>query len=155
MYICKGKVCLLRHITNYVSCINILFMKKKYLLFAGLYLLCHSVFCQTTLNEFGMMSVTAQTEDWWPALRVKVPTLNSCAFNLWSPYYNDGDDVAFFNAQGYLWCRLGGWFGSDSTLKRNITPITDAMDKIRLLRGVRFQYKPICAAEQQGVIQHE
>lgn len=46
-------------------------------------------------------------------------------------------------------------FGSDSTLKRNITPITDAMDKIRLLRGVRFQYKPICAAEQQGVIQHE
>lgn len=88
---------LLRHITNYVSCINILFMKKKYLLFAGLYLLCHSVFCQTTLNEFGMMTVTAQTEDWWPALRVKVPTLNSCAFNLWSPYYNNnGDDVAFF-----------------------------------------------------------
>lgn len=29
MYICKGKVCLLRHITNYVSCINILFMKKN------------------------------------------------------------------------------------------------------------------------------
>ena len=37
MYICKGKVCLLRHITNYVSYINILFMKKIFTIYLQVY----------------------------------------------------------------------------------------------------------------------
>lgn len=109
-----------------------------------------NIYSQTTIDRFGKMTIAAQTSDWDPTLRVKVSTENSCAFNLWSPFYNEGDDVSFFNAQGYLWCRLGGWFGSDSTLKRNITPIDSATYKLMHLKGRRFQFKPLTRSEERG-----
>lgn len=73
---------------------------------------------QVDINSSGMMTIAAQTQDWDAGLRVKVATSNSCAYNLWSPATNA--DVSFFNGLGYMWCRLGGWFGSDSTMKRNV-----------------------------------
>ncbi len=34
----------------------------------------------------------------------------------------------------------GGWQGSDRRWKKNILPITDALDKVRLLKGITFEW---------------
>lgn len=120
-------------------------MKKVVVLISMLYVA--NVFAQVDINEFSMMDIHAQTQDWWPALRVNVPTTNSCAFNLRNEEY--GADVSFFNASGYLWCLRGGYFGSDSSLKRNIATIDSSLNKVVNLRGVRYQYKPFSAEEER------
>lgn len=102
---------------------------------------------QVDIDSDGKMTITALTQDWDAGLRVKVNTYNSCAYNMWSPV--TGADVSFFHATGYLWCRLGGYFGSDSTIKQNITPIESALDIVKGLNGVKFQYKPMSIKEQE------
>ncbi len=70
---------------------------------------CSSLHAQFDINSSGMVSITANTNDWASGLRVYVPTYNSCAYNL---YYR-GRDRFFVHASGYLWCEKGGFFGSD------------------------------------------
>ncbi|MDR2009370.1 MAG: tail fiber domain-containing protein [Bacteroidales bacterium] len=94
---------------------------------------------QLKIKNNGEVTIHAQTQDWWPALRVYVPTKSSCSYNLWNYYYNK--DVFFVCGEGYLWTMKGGYFGSDITLKQNITPIEGVLGKVMSLNGVRFQYK--------------
>lgn len=105
------------------------------------------VYGQVDIDSDGKMTIAALTQDWDAGLRVKVTTYNSCAYNMWSSAA--GRDVSFFHASGYLWCLRGGYFGSDLNLKQNITPIESALNIVKELNGVRFQYKPLSIEEQE------
>jgi hypothetical protein len=84
-----------------------------------------------------MVSLVANTQDWWTAFRTTVPTYNSCAYNL----CYGGRDRFFVHASGYLWCERGGYFGSDSTLKENITKVESPLTKLKKLNGYEYNYK--------------
>ena len=104
------------------------------------------VYGQVDIDSYGKMTIAAQTQDWESALRAKVATGDSYAFTMWTPGLGD---VSFFHASGYLYCRLGGYFGSDSTMKQNIIPIESALNIIKGLNGVRYQFRPASEREQQ------
>lgn len=112
---------------------------KKHLLLGLLCFYCVCSLAQVRINEYGMMQITAQTPDYGSALRCVVPTSSSYAYNLW--YANA--DRFFVNATGYLWCYQGNFFGSDSSMKENITDIDNPLNKILELKGVRYKYKAI------------
>lgn len=105
-------------------------------------------FAQVDIDEFSKMEINAQTQDWWSALKVKVSTTNSGAFNLWNNIW--GRDVSFFIANGWLYVEQGYYTGSDTTLKRNIQPIDAALEKVMQLNGVRYQYKPNTIEEEEA-----
>jgi hypothetical protein len=115
------------------------FMIKKVFILIALFAITASVSAQLKVDSYGLVTINAQTQDWWPAIRTYVPTKSSCAYNLWSRYLNK--DVFFVCAEGYLWTLKGGYFGSDIALKRNITPIEGSLKKVLSLQGVKFQYK--------------
>ena len=119
---------------------------KKIIVLACISVLSLSAYAQMDIDEYSKVEITAQTQDWWSALKTHVPTDRSCSYNLWNMHL--GRDVSFFIADGSLWTERGGWFGSDISLKRNIQPIESAMDKIMQLHGVRFQYKPLSEKEE-------
>ncbi len=94
----------------------------------------------TRLHVYGGdVLVDSYCGEWGRALATQVHYENSCAYQLWNTYYNQ--DVFFVHGTGYLWARRGGYFGSDSTMKKNIAPISSALNTITKLNGVRFQYK--------------
>lgn len=105
-------------------------------------------FAQVDIDEYSKMEINAQTQNWWSALKVKVPTTNSCAFNLWNNILQE--DVSFFVASGLLYVRQGYYTASDTTLKRNIQPIESALGKVMQLNGVRYQYKPHSIEEEEA-----
>lgn len=113
-------------------------MKKIFILLA-LFAVTASVNAQVKVHPSNLVTINAQTQDWWPALRITVPTQNSCAYNLWNTYHNK--DVFYVCGDGYLWALKGGYFGSDIALKKNITPIERVLKKVIGLQGVRYQYK--------------
>lgn len=113
-------------------------MKTKYFITTVLALIfALSVKAQFSINDRGMVSLVSNTTDWTQALRIYVPTYNSCAYNLWY----GGHDRFFVHASGYLWCERGGYFGSDSTLKENITKIESPLTKIKKLNGYEYNFK--------------
>ena len=108
---------------------------------------------QFNINDRGMVSLVSNTQDWMPAFRTTVPTYNSCAYNLW--YL--GRDRFFVHASGYLWCERGGYFGSDSTLKENITKIESPLTKLKQLNGYEYNYKSVFkkGTKSEGIIENE
>lgn len=96
-------------------------------------------FGQMVIDDHCRVNLISQTTDWTSAFRCCVPTYNSCAYNVW--YGNE--DKFFVHASGYLWAKRGGFFGSDISLKENITPIDDAIGKILKLNGVQYDFKAI------------
>jgi hypothetical protein len=118
-------------------------MKKIFFILISIAIYLNS-FSQFKVNSYGMVDITTQTQDWWPGLKVTVATYNSTAYNLW---YN-GSGRFFAHASGYIWCEKGGYFGSDISLKENIRPIENALQKVLNLNGVRFQYKESAYEEE-------
>ncbi len=55
---------------------------KKIIIILILCCIYTNVNAQLDLNSRGMLTITANTNDWHSALKVIVPTYNSCAFNL-------------------------------------------------------------------------
>ncbi len=112
-------------------------MKSKIFFALAITLLLGStVNAQLDINSYGMVNITANTSDWWSGLKVSVPTYNSCAYNL----NYGGRDRFFVHASGYLWCERGGYFGSDSALKENITKIESPLSKLKKLNGYEYNY---------------
>ena len=120
---------------------NELYMKKLLFLLLAIVACLGMTQAQVRVIPCNMLRINAQTQDWWPALQITVPTKNSCAYNLWNTYYDQ--DVFFVCGDGYLWAMKGGYFGSDSSLKKNIMPIKNALSLIKDLQGVRYQYKEV------------
>lgn len=127
-------------------------MKTKYLIITMIaFFFASNVKAQFNINDRGMVSLVSNTQDWWSAFRTTVPTYNSCAYNLWY----GGHDRFFVHASGYLWCERGGYFGSDSTLKENITKIESPLSKLIKLNGYEYNYKSDSKKEASGYIEGE
>lgn len=73
------------------------------------------------------------------AIRTTVSNQNACAYHLWNNYYNQ--DVFYVHGTGYLWCKLGGYFGSDINMKEGIKEIDTPLQLVTQLHGVKFKYK--------------
>ena len=96
-------------------------------------------FSQFKINNFNLVQLSSQTQDWQPAFRTYVPTAQSCSYNFWSTTQNR--DVFFVCAQGWLWTLQGGFFGSDLSFKQDISSIDNALDKVLRLNGVKYRFK--------------
>jgi hypothetical protein len=91
------------------------------------------------LHVYGHALIDAYNcTNWDKALCTKVYTKSTCAYNLFSTYYNQ--DVFYVCGEGYLWTMKGGYFASDIALKKNIVPIKGALDLVKKLNGVKYQY---------------
>ncbi len=73
------------------------------------------------------------------AIWTRVTHPQGCSYNLWS--FPKNKDVFYVCAEGWLWTEQGGYFGSDISLKKNITSLNNVLPKVQSLRGVRYQYK--------------
>ncbi len=94
----------------------------------------------SALEVKGEMRIHAQqTPDFRSALRITVANMNACAYHLYSEYY--GKDVFYVNGTGFLWCRRGGYFGSDLNMKEDIRDLKSPLEKVLKLKGVMYKYK--------------
>jgi hypothetical protein len=112
---------------------------RKILILVALIAITASANAQLKVRNDGVVTINAQTQNWWPALRITVPTQLSCAYNLWNTYYNQ--DVFYVRGDGVVWTQRGVLTASDISLKINITPIEGALGKVKNLQGVRYQFK--------------
>ena len=83
--------------------------------------------------------ISTSTPDWGSALSTTVSNKDACVYNLHSNYYNQ--DVFFVCGEGYLWCKLGGYFGSDINMKEDIKDIDSPLKRVTQLHGVTYKYK--------------
>lgn len=113
-------------------------MRKIFTLITIIFLF-FEVRAQLHVQANGEVRINAQTQDYFPALRVTVPTQYSCSYNLWNTYYNQ--DVFYVRGDGVIWSRLGYVNFSDKKYKTNISLIEQPLQKICKLRGVRYQFK--------------
>jgi hypothetical protein len=79
------------------------------------------------------------TVNYGSALRTRVANKDACAYHLWNDYY--GQDVFYVSGNGFMWCRLGGYFGSDLNMKQDIRNIQSPLGKVMKLHGVSYRYK--------------
>lgn len=88
----------------------------------------------------GEVIINAQsTPAYGSAIRTKVTNKDACAYHLYSNYYSQ--DVFYVSGKGFIWCKMGGYFGSDINMKEDIKDIVSPLDKIKKLRGVTYKYK--------------
>jgi hypothetical protein len=90
-----------------------------------------------TLTVLGTVGVDSYALPWGYSLYTKLHNDLACGYHL---QYNN-QDVFFVSAQGWLWAQTGGYFGSDSTLKKDILPILSPKEKLNSLNAVSFRYK--------------
>lgn len=114
------------------------FKMKKLFILVTLLITTAVAKAQLKVSANGMVTIHAQTQNWWPAIRTHVPTQLSCSYNLWNAHYNK--DVFYVRGDGYTWAWKGHTYGSDISLKKNIMPIEEALKKVISLKGVRYQY---------------
>jgi hypothetical protein len=91
-----------------------------------------------TVNGSVRINATA-TIPFGSAISAIVTDQNACAYHLYSNYY--AQDVFYVHGSGYLWCKLGGYFGSDIKLKKDIKNIDSPLSKLTQLHGVQYKYK--------------
>ncbi|MCL2511180.1 MAG: tail fiber domain-containing protein [Bacteroidales bacterium] len=111
---------------------------KRFFILVAIFAITTGAMAQLKVRNDGVVTINAQTQDWWPALRITVPTQLSCAYNLWNTYYNQ--DVFYVRGDGYSVAWKGHLIRSDVMFKKNITPIEGSLRKITRLQGVRYQY---------------
>lgn len=88
----------------------------------------------------GTVKIKAQeTSNWGSALQTTISNPDACAYHLYNEYY--GKTVFFVHGSGYLWCKLGGYFGSDIRMKEDIRELQSPLSKILKLKGVTYKYK--------------
>lgn len=131
---------------------------KKVLFLIVFNLVCIAVYAQIYVNSSGQVSIATTTPGSFKSLTIagdafvdshvgafgqafstKVYDKQACSYGLYSNYY--GEDVFYVCGEGYLWCKLGGYFGSDLSMKEDIEEISSPLATILKLHGVRYRYK--------------
>ena len=84
----------------------------------------------------GSVSVNSYNGNWGRAFYTQVHYPRTCAYHL---RYNN-EDVFYVCAEGWLWCKKGGYFGSDFKLKKNIHKIHSPLETLGKLNGVQYDY---------------
>jgi hypothetical protein len=82
------------------------------------------------------VTINSNVAAWGSGIKVKVPNSQSCAYHL----EYGGEDKFYVCALGWLWAKNGGYFGSDSALKLNVTKIKTPLAQIQQLNGIEFDY---------------
>lgn len=111
-------------------------MRQKIILFAVAVCYTMSANAQMRVYKDGSLSVNSQGSNWSKALWTTVHYPYTCAYNL---TYNN-EDVFYVCAEGWLWCKKGGYFGSDYKLKKNIHKIHSPLETVKKLNGVQYDY---------------
>ncbi|MDR2836811.1 MAG: tail fiber domain-containing protein [Bacteroidales bacterium] len=75
----------------------------------------------------------------------KVNNTQACAYHL----RLSGIDKFYVCAAGYAWAIGGHFLGSDSIFKQNIKTIENPLNKIKLLRGVEYNFKDEALAKER------
>lgn len=99
------------------------------------------------LSIIGNLYIDSWTGSYGKAVYTSVHNPNACAYNL----SYGGTDKFYVCAQGWLWTSQGGYIGSDSTLKENITPISESLQKITKLQAVQYNYKPTLFTDNDSI----
>lgn len=99
----------------------------------------NDAFSQLKVENDGSLYINSYRGNYGRANWTKVHYQYSCAYHLWNTYYNH--DVFYVRGDGYVWTRHGFLTASDSTLKTNIEDIQSSLDKVKNLRGVKYNRK--------------
>lgn len=94
---------------------------------------------QVKVESDGSLFVNSSRGNWGKANWTKIHYQNTCAYHLFNTYYDM--DVFYVNGDGRVWARQGYYTSSDEEFKTNIEDITDALDKVKKLRGVTYNRK--------------
>lgn len=114
---------------------------------------------EADLSVNGIVKINGtSTPEWGSAIRTIVSDPDACAYHLYNT--STTEDVFFVHASGYLWCKLGGFFGSDINMKQDIRDIDSPLTKVTQLHGVKYKYKDtdgidIENKERMGLIAQE
>ena len=111
-------------------------MKKKVFLFAAAVCCAMGANAQFKVYKDGSVMVDTKAGNWERAFYTKVYSPYSCAYHL---RYNN-EDVFYVCAEGWIWCKKGGYFGSDYKLKKNIHKIHSPLETVKKLNGVQYDY---------------
>lgn len=111
-------------------------MKKANLILAVLLCCAMSVNAQMKVYSDGSATFNSYCGNWGKALATTVNSPKACAYHL---NYNN-EDVFYVCAEGWIWCKKGGYFGSDYKLKKNIHKIHSPLATIQELHGVQYDY---------------
>lgn len=95
-----------------------------------------ATYSQLKVFDNGSVEINSYVGNYGRAIYTKVYYPDACAYHL---QYN-GEDKFFVSARGFLWCKEGGYFGSDKKLKKDIKPINSAISTIKELNGISFNY---------------
>jgi hypothetical protein len=93
----------------------------------------------TKLQINGEGCLVSNAGQWGRSFWVKVYNENACAYHLRSERI--GRDVFYVCEAGYLYTLRGGYCGSDINLKKNIQQIESPLHRLKLLNGVKYQFK--------------
>ena len=91
---------------------------------------------QFKVYDDGSVSINSFNGNWGRAIYTQVHYPQTCAYHL---RYNN-EDVFYVCAEGWLWCKKGGYFGSDFKLKKNIHKIHSPLETVKKLNGVQYDY---------------
>ncbi|MBR3568117.1 MAG: tail fiber domain-containing protein [Salinivirgaceae bacterium] len=111
-------------------------MKRKFLFAAAMFCCAMSANAQLKVYKDGSVMVDTKAGNWARAFYTKVYSPYSCAYHL---RYNN-EDVFYVCAEGWIWCKKGGYFGSDYKLKKNIHKIHSPLETVKKLNGVQYDY---------------
>ena len=111
-------------------------MKKNIFITIILLIVSNTVFSQLKVFNDGSVHINSYAGNWGHSMYTTVHYPQSCAYHL---RYNNKDRF-YVNAEGWLWCEKGGWFGSDYKIKKNINKIQSPLSTIKLLNGIQFDY---------------
>ena len=110
-------------------------MKKQFLMIAAICCaMCANA--QFKVYDDGSVSINSFNGNWGRAIYTQVHYPQTCAYHL---RYNN-EDVFYVCAEGWLWCKKGGYFGSDFKLKKNIHKIHSPLETVKKLNGVQYDY---------------
>ena len=110
-------------------------MKKQFLMIAAICCaMCSNA--QFKVYDDGSVSINSHNGNWGKAFCTQVHYPQTCAYHL---NYNN-QDVFYVCAEGWLWCKKGGYFGSDFKLKKNIHKIHSPLETVKKLNGVQYDY---------------
>ena len=111
-------------------------MRKLCLFFAAAICCTMSANAQFKVSDDGSVSINSYNGNWGRAIYTQVHYPKTCAYHL---RYNN-EDVFYVCAEGWLWCKKGGYFGSDFKLKKNIHKIHSPLETVKKLNGVQYDY---------------
>lgn len=131
---------------------------RKILFLIVFNLFCFTIYAQIYVNSNGQVSIASTSPYYSKELTVagelfidshvgafgqsissRVYDRQACSYALHNDYY--GEDVFYVIGEGYLWCKLGGYFGSDLSMKEDIKEISSPLATVMKLHGVKYRYK--------------